>query len=100
MSTPPHGWAHVVADGIVLCALIQPKATRTQCAGFHDGAVKIRVAASPVDGAANEALVRYLAKQVGLPVHAVEIQSGASSRRKRILLRGATISSVKEALGL
>ncbi|GKS59498.1 hypothetical protein YTPLAS18_30250 [Nitrospira sp.] len=62
--------------------------------------MKIRVAAPPVDGAANEALVRFLAKTVRLPVHAVVIQSGGSSRRKRILLRGATLSSVKEALGI
>jgi uncharacterized protein len=67
---------------------VAPRAARTQIAGEHDGALKVRVAAPPVEGAANEELVRFLARHFGVPARDVEIVAGHSSKTKR--LRGVT----------
>ena len=77
-------------DGVILAVHVQPKASRTQCVGIHDGALKIRVAASPIHGAANDELVRYLADRCAIPRAGISIQSGVNSRRKRVRVRGVT----------
>lgn len=87
-------------DGAVLTVRVQPKASKTECVGVHGDAVKIRVAAPPVDGAANDELVRYLAGLLSIPSSMVCIQSGASGRQKRVLLRGATAQLVAARLNL
>lgn len=86
--------------GAVLSVHIQPKASRTECVGFHGDAIKIRVAAPPVDGAANDELIRFLASQVSIPSSSVQIQSGASGRHKRVLLKGVTSQLVLARLNL
>ena len=55
---------------------------------MHGEAVKVRVAAAPVDGAANEELVRFLAERLGVPRSAIAIAAGDTSRRKRVLIEG------------
>ncbi|MBX3370327.1 MAG: YggU family protein [Nitrospira sp.] len=87
-------------EGAVISVHVQPKASRTQCAGLHGGAIKIRVAAPPSDGAANEELCRFLARACDLPLSAVEILSGASSRQKRVLVRGRSAAQVRAQLQL
>lgn len=82
------GAAQDTTDGTLLLIHVQPKAARTECVGFHGGALKIRIAAPPVEGAANDALIRFLAEQCGLPRTQVLIQSGAEGRRKRVRLKG------------
>lgn len=77
-------------DGTILTVHIQPKASTTDCVSIHGDALKIRVAAPPVDGAANDALIRFLAKRLSLPLAAVRIESGTSGRRKLVRLRGVT----------
>ena len=63
---------------------VQPNASKT-CAGGREGEfLKIRLAAPPVDGKANEALIKFLAGQLSVPKACVHIRSGASSRRKVI----------------
>ena len=69
---------------------VAPRAARTEIAGEHDGALKVRVAAPPVEGAANEELVRFLARHFGVPARDVEIVAGHSSKTKRVRLRGVT----------
>ena len=86
--------------GAVLTVYIQPKASTTECVGFHGDALKIRVAAPPVDGAANDELIRFLARQLSIPAASVQIQSGASGRHKRILVKGATAQLVLARLNL
>lgn len=73
---------------------VQPGASRTEYAGVHGDALKFRVAAPPVEGVANEALCGYLAERFGLPKKAVEIRSGLSARRKRVLLIGVSAGRV------
>jgi len=77
---------------------VQPKASKTVCVGIYGDALKIRVAAPPVDGAANEELVRFLAHELSLPTAAVQIESGAGGRHKRVRLRGVTAECVMARL--
>ena len=85
-------------DGAVLTVHVQPKAGRTVCVGVHGEALKIRIAAPPVGGAANRELLRFLADQLSLPVAAVHIESGESSRHKRVRLEGTTAVHVMARL--
>jgi uncharacterized protein (TIGR00251 family) len=87
-------------DGIRLNVRIQPGAARTEIVGEHGGALKIRVAAPPVDGAANEALVRFLAEQLGVRRAAITISSGASGRAKVLRVAGITAGEAASRLGL
>jgi len=87
------------SEGAVLSVHVQPKAARTEYVGMHGAALKFRVAAPPLEGAANEALCRFLAAQFSLPISAVVMQSGKASRRKRVLLTGVPARRVREVLG-
>jgi hypothetical protein len=88
------------AEGAILTVHLQPKASQTEYVGLHGGALKFRVAASPIEGAANAALCIYLADRFGLPRKAVTIRSGAASRHKRVLLQGISAERVRALLGL
>jgi uncharacterized protein (TIGR00251 family) len=74
---------------------VSPRASRTAAAGEHEGALRVRVAAPPVEGAANEELTRFLARALGLPASAVEIVSGRASKSKLVRARGATAEQIK-----
>ena len=67
---------------------VQPRARRTEVAGRHGDAIKVRLAAPPVDGAANDELVRFLAERLGVTRAAVRIAAGAGSRRKTVEIDG------------
>jgi hypothetical protein len=77
---------------------IQPRASRTEYVGPQGDALKFRVAAPPVDGAANDTLCRFLADRFRVPVGQVMITSGAGARRKRVLIRGITARQVEARL--
>ena len=79
-----------MSDALVLDLHVQPGAKATEAAGRHGDRVKIRLAAPPVDGAANDELVRFVADAFGVPKRNVEIVSGATSRQKRVRVEGAT----------
>lgn len=68
---------------------MQPGARRTEAAGLHGGRLKVRLAARAVEGAANEALVEFLAKALGAARRDVTIESGKFSRAKRVCVLGA-----------
>jgi uncharacterized protein (TIGR00251 family) len=89
---------HESQEGAVVHIYVQPNASKTECAGPHGDAWKYRVAAPPLEGAANEELCRFLAKQFGLPRRHVEIRSGFEARRKQILLRNLSVSLVLQVL--
>jgi uncharacterized protein (TIGR00251 family) len=67
-------------------------------AGVRDGALLVRLAAPPVEGAANAALVEFLSEALGVPRRAVVVRSGERSRRKRITVAGVTAAAVRERL--
>ncbi len=77
-------------DGATLDLIVTPRAGMTALGEMEGAAVRVRVAAPPVDGAANAALVRFLADLTGLPKSAVGIVSGGHGRRKRVLFAGLT----------
>lgn len=68
---------------------VVPRASRSTIVGEHDGCLRIRLAAPPVNGAANEELIRLLARSLDVPLRAVEITSGHTSKLKQVCVRGA-----------
>ncbi len=76
--------------GAILTVRVQPNSSRTECVGLHGHAVKIRVAARPVDGAANEELIRFIADRCSTPRSHIQIQSGESARQKHLSVQGVT----------
>jgi len=74
------------ADGVLLQLSVMPNAKRTEVDGLHDGALRVRLAAPPIDGRANEALVAWLAKSLGVRKRDVEVLRGESSRRKQVVV--------------
>lgn len=83
-----------------LTVRLTPRASREEIAGERDGVLLVRVTAPPVDGAANEALVRLLAKALRVPKGAVRIISGATSRTKAVEVDGLEIAEVRARLGI
>jgi uncharacterized protein (TIGR00251 family) len=79
---------------------LQPRASRTEIVGEHAGAIKIRIAAPPVDGKANEECRRFLAKLIGVNAGSVEIVAGESSRDKVVRIHGVTKEHVANALSI
>jgi uncharacterized protein len=87
-----------VKDGGVSFAVrVQPRASRDEIAGEWQGALRVRLAAPPVDDKANEALRRLLAERLKVPLAAVKIAQGQHSRSKRVEIRGATAAQVLAA---
>ncbi len=90
-------WLQQAADGrITLTLHIQPGARKTGFAGLHGDALKIRLAAPPVDGKANEALIKFIAETLRLPKSAVNLKSGQTSRRKLIELTTCSLDQVQK----
>lgn len=85
------------ATGLRLDVYVQPRASRSEIVGEHDGALRVRLVAPPVDNAANEALVALLAKALGVPKRDIRVVTGATSRRKVVEVSGVT---AEEVLGL
>lgn len=77
------------AQRLILDVSVSPNAKKTELVGWHDGALRIRLAAPPVDGAANEALRKWLARELGLQQGDVTLLRGASARRKQWQLDAA-----------
>jgi hypothetical protein len=75
-------WLREVDGAIELALHVQPGAKRTSIDGVHGDALKVRLAAPPVEGRANEALLRFLADAFAVPVKQVTLLRGATSRRK------------------
>jgi uncharacterized protein len=83
---------------VILDLRVIPRARKTECAGFRDDVLVIRLAAPPVDGAANAALVEFLSTALHVPRRAVRILSGDRGRRKRVAIDGVTEEQIRAAL--
>jgi uncharacterized protein (TIGR00251 family) len=88
---------HVEVRGSVVrvSVHVQPRAARSEIVGLHGAALKVRLQAPPVDGAANEALVALLAERLGVARRAVRVVAGASSRAKTVEVDGTTENAVR-----
>ena len=74
---------------------VQPRASRSEIVGLHGAALKVRLQAPPVDGAANGALVRLLAEALHVPERSVRVVAGATSRSKMVEVSGTTADAVR-----
>ena len=92
-------WLKAVPDGVELAILVQPRASRTKVVGEHDGRLKIALAAPPVDGEANAALIAFLSEQLGVRKNEITLLDGDASRRKRLSVRGVAPAEVMVKLG-
>lgn len=72
------------SQGVRFQALIQPRASKNQIAGIHNGALKIRLTSAPVDGAANKTCIKFLAKELSISASRLSLVSGLTSRNKFI----------------
>jgi uncharacterized protein (TIGR00251 family) len=79
---------------------VVPRASRSEVGGEHNGALRVRLSAPPVDGAANRELMRLLAKSFQVPQSAVEIVSGANSKNKIVRLHGADARRLEQLMVL
>ena len=86
-----------VTGGVLIAVQVQPRASRTEYAGRHGDALKIRIAAPPVDDAANEELVRFLARHLGVARSAITIRSGATGKRKRVRVEGIAVEDAERS---
>jgi uncharacterized protein len=93
-------WLAADGDGVILRLHIQPGAKKTEIAGLHGEALKIRLAAPPVDGKANACLVGFLANRFGIAKAAVELLSGESSRAKRVRIAGVDPAQVRRVFAI
>ncbi len=87
------------SGGAELEVWVQPRASRDEVAGLQGEALKVRITAPPVDGEANAALVRFLAKRLGVPRGAVTVVRGQTGRRKTLRIEGLSAEVVRERLG-
>lgn len=91
-------WLTAVEGGVELAVIVQPRASRSRVVGEHDGMLKIQLAAPPVDGEANAALVELVAKRCGVAKRAVTLVSGETSRRKRVRVEGVGPAQVQAVM--
>ena len=76
---------------LTLTLHVQPGAKRTEVAGLHGEALKIRLAAPPVEGRANEALLKFIAESFNVPLRQVELRQGGQSRHKVVAVTGSSM---------
>ncbi|MHB8845329.1 MAG: DUF167 domain-containing protein [Nitrospirota bacterium] len=88
------------ATGVTFSVRIQPRASKNGASRMEDGSLKIRLTAPPVDGAANEALIAYLAKALAVSKSSVEILSGHTSREKRLRISGVNGEDIDRLLNI
>jgi uncharacterized protein (TIGR00251 family) len=85
-------------DGVILRVKVQPRASRDEVTGAHGDALKVRIAAPPVAGAANVHLVTILAKKLGVSRGQLELRTGFTSRLKSIAIQGISAAEVRRRL--
>ena len=90
-------WCSALPDGVRLAVQITPNAKKTEVIGVLDDALKLKLQAPPIEGRANEALVRYLADRLDVPRSAVTITHGHTSKRKLVEIRSAKLKPAQVA---
>ncbi len=85
-------WHRSEGTAVILTLHVQPGAKRSEVAGLHGDALKVRLAAPPIEGRANEALLRFIAELFGVPLRNVELLRGAQSRHKMVRVSGSAIA--------
>lgn len=91
-------WLKPVEGGVELLVLVQPRASRSKVAGEHDGRLKVQLAAPPVDGEANAALIDLLAGLLSVRKSAIALLDGQTGRRKRLKVAGLDAAAVEAVM--
>jgi uncharacterized protein (TIGR00251 family) len=89
---------HSTAAGVEIDVRVIPRAKKTAIGGARDGALVVRIAAPPVDGAANDALLEFFSSTLHLARRAIRIVAGERGRQKRIAIDGVTVDAVRALL--
>lgn len=84
-------WYRRNGDELTLTLHIQPGAKRSEVVGLHGEALKIRLAAPPIEGRANEALLKFIAESFGVPLRQVALKQGGQSRHKIVAVTGSKV---------
>jgi uncharacterized protein len=87
-------------DGVTLRVRVQPRASRDALGGEREGALVVRLTAPPVDGAANEGLLRFLGKALGVAPSALRVVTGATARNKVVGVNGLDAATVRARLAI
>ena len=83
----------------VIRVRVRPRSARDELSGWQDDVLRVRVKAAPVEGQANQALCRLIAKQAEVPYSAVQVVTGATSRTKTLRIEGFTEAEARSRLG-
>jgi uncharacterized protein len=94
----PAPWLSETKEGIVIALHVQPGAKRTELIGTYGDALKIKLAAPPVDGKVNAELLRFMARKCGAPARDVTLAYGETSRDKGVNIVGKTATEIFEKL--
>lgn len=94
----PASFVRAHADGVCLQVKVVPRSSRNEIGEVLGDRLKIKIAAPPVDSAANEELIRFLTRQLGVSRSSVQITHGQTSRNKTVFVRGAEMRTATEAL--
>jgi len=87
--------ANETKAGIVVRLHVQPRARRCEVAGVHDGALKVKVTAPPVEDAANRAVIEFLSKSLDVPKSSLQILAGGKSRDKVLQISGLSLADFR-----
>lgn len=98
MSPPLPSWLSTTSGLLTVAVHAQPGARRDAIVGEHGGRLKIALTTPPIEGRANQALIKFLAKRLGLPRSAIELISGETSREKRLRISGLSVAALLDSL--
>lgn len=99
MSRPQPGFLSEQPEGVLLRVKLQPRASRCEIGSVTAGELKVKVTAPPVDHAANEALIEFLAGVLKCPRGSVRLIRGATARHKIIQITGLNVAEIERRLG-
>ena len=91
-------WCSALPGGVRIAFHVQPNARKTEVVGLHDDALKLKLAAQPVEGKANEALVKFLSERLDVPRSAVVLTHGQTGRKKLVEVKKVTLEQAVAAL--
>lgn len=100
MSDRLQAYIEPTSSGVVLRVFVAPRSSSNKVLGMHDGMVKVALTAPPVEGAANKALVAFLAKLLGVSKTSVTIVAGETSRKKSVSVTGVGLDEATRRLGV
>ncbi len=93
-------WINETTDGVDVKIRAVPRASKNEIQGLYDDALKIRLTTAPVDGKANQALIKFLSKSLNVSKAQIQIEQGETSRHKTVHIDGLTKNEVMERLSL